>query len=138
MKHLSKIWLEKKKKKKKKWQVKVKFRSKVMPVLVFYFWRHLWQFIRTAAIFLYNSSLSRNARFFKSDQAFNQSWKLVQMENTCFKTLKLQKFCKIFGERCETGGPFMMSFSKVLQNNFKIIYRDQTTRNYCTSSHLNF
>ena len=33
------------------------------------------------------------------------------MESTYFKTFKLKKFCKILGERCETGDPlsFMTS-----------------------------
>ena len=48
------------------------------------------------------------------------------MESTCFKTLKLQIVCKMLAERCETG-PLYASFSNVLQNNFKVIYRDQTT-----------
>ena len=43
------------------------------------------------------------------------------MESTCFKTLKLQTFCKMFGERCEPGAPL------VLQNSFKLLYRDETT-----------
>ena len=29
----------------------------------------------------------------------------MEGESTCFKTLKLQNFCKMFGERCETGAP---------------------------------
>ena len=90
-------------------RVKVKSRSKVMSVFVFYMWLHLWQTFETAN-FLYYSTLSRNTRFLISGQDFNQSlWKLVQMESTCFKTLKLQNFCKMFDER----GPIMMSFSKV-------------------------
>ena len=52
------------------------------------------------------SLLTRNTRFCMSGQVFNQSLsKLMQMESTCFKTLKLQTFCKIFGQRCETGAP---------------------------------
>ena len=43
--------------------VKVKSRSKVMPVLVFYLWRHLWQTFQTVANLLHNSCLSRNTRF---------------------------------------------------------------------------
>ena len=34
----------------------------------------------------------------------------------CFKTLKLQDFCKMVDD------PFMMSFSKVFQNSFKVPY----------------
>ena len=60
VKHLPKIWLLK-----KKTQFKVKSRSKVMSVFVFYLWHHLWQTFRTASNFLYNSSLSRNTRFLK-------------------------------------------------------------------------
>ena len=44
------------------------------------------------------------------------------MESICFKTLKLQNFCKMLGERCERRAPF-----KVLKNSFEVIYRDQTT-----------
>ena len=88
----------------KKTHFKVKSRSKAMTVFVFYLWRHLWQTFRTAANFLYNSLLSRNTTFLISGQDFNQSlWKLVQMESTCFKTLKLQNFCKMLVERRETG-----------------------------------
>ena len=54
----------------KKPKAKVKSRSKVMPVLVFYLWHHLWQTIRTVADFLYNSSLSRNTRVPISGQVF--------------------------------------------------------------------
>ena len=74
-----------------------------MLIFVFYLWRHLWQTFTTGANFLYNSSLSRNTRFPTSDQVFSQSlWKLVQMESTHLKTLKLQNFYKILGEKCET------------------------------------
>ena len=112
---------------KQKLQVKVKSRSKVVPVFVFYLWRHLWQTFRIAAKFLYNSSLNRSKRFLTLDQDFNQSsWKLLQMESACSKTLKIQNFCRMFGTRCEIG-PLMTPISKVLQNSFKIIYRDQTT-----------
>ena len=48
------------------------------------------------------------------------------MERTCLKTQNLQNSCKMFGERCKTS-PFLTSFSKVLQNSFKVIYRDKTT-----------
>ena len=95
----------------KKLLIKVRSRPKFMPVFVFYLWRPLWQTCRTAANFLHNSSLSRNTRFFISGQVLNQSlWKEVQMENTCFKTLKLQNFCKMSGEWCETGAPLSRHF----------------------------
>ena len=68
-----------------------------------------------------SSSLSRNTRFLISGQIFNQSlWELVQMESTCFKTLKLQNLCKVLGERCETGalyGVIFQSSSKQFQSN---------------------
>ena len=41
--------------------------------------------------------------------------KMVRMNSTCFKTLKVQNLCKIFGERCETGplyGVIFQSSSK--------------------------
>ena len=61
----------------KKSQVRVKSRSKFMPVFLFYLWCHLRQTFRTA-------------RSLISGQVFSQwLWKLVQMESTCFKTLKL-------------------------------------------------
>ena len=61
----------------KKSQVRVKSRSKFMPVFLFYLWLHLRQTFRTA-------------RSLISGQVFSQwLWKLVQMESTCFKTLKL-------------------------------------------------
>ena len=50
---------------KKKPQVKVKSRSKAMPVFVFYLLCHLLQTCRTAANFLYNSSLKENVRNFQ-------------------------------------------------------------------------
>ena len=90
----------------KKLRVKIKSRSKVMPVSVFYLWRYLWQTFRTAANFLYNSSLGRSTRFLMSGQDFNQSlWKLVQRKSTRFKTLNLQNFCKMLGEKCVLGTP---------------------------------
>ena len=89
-------------------------------MFVFYLWRHLWQTFRAVANFLYNSSLSRNARLLTLDQVFNQSlWKLIQMESTYLKTLKLQNFCKMLVKSVK---PLMKSFSKVLQNSFKVIY----------------
>ena len=94
----------------------VKSGSKVMPVFVFYLWHHLWQTFRTAANFLYNSSLSRNTRFLISGQVFNQSlWKLIQIEITYSKTLKLQNFCEMHSERCETGVPGWRHFPKFLK-----------------------
>ena len=90
----------------KKQQVKAKSKSKVMPVFVFYLWRNLWQTFRTSVNFLYNFSVSRDTRSLIWGQVFNQSlWKLVQTENTCFKTLQLQNFCKMLGKRCKTGIP---------------------------------
>ena len=50
------------------------------------------------------------------------------MESICFiKTLKLQKFCKMPHERCETGAVLCRNFLKIFQNGFKVIYEDQTT-----------
>ena len=74
----------------KKPLVKVKSISKVMPNFVFHLWHHIWETFGTPANFLYNSSLSRDARFLTSDltsdQVSNQaSWKLVQMESTYLK-----------------------------------------------------
>ena len=90
----------------KKLQVKIKSRSNVMPVSVFYLWRYLWQTFRTAANFLYNSSLGRSKRFLMSAQDFNQSlWKLVKRKSTRFKTLNLQNVCKMLGEKCVLGTP---------------------------------
>ena len=48
------------------------------------------------------------------------------MERTCFKTLKLQNFCKMLGERCETETP-------IFQNSFKVIYCDQKKKKIETS-----
>ena len=89
-----------------------------MQAFVFFLRHHLWQIFITAANFL-----SRNTRFLTLGQVFNQSsWKLVQLESTCFKTLKLLKI----SERCKTG-LFMTSPSKVPQNSFQVIYHNQTT-----------
>ena len=90
----------------KKTQVKIKSRSKVMPVSVFYLWRYLWQTFRISTNFMYNSSLGRSTKFLISDQDFNQSlWKLVQRESIRFETLKSQNFCKMLGEKCVLGTP---------------------------------
>ena len=91
---------------------------KLCKLLYFFLRHHLWQIFTTAANFL-----SRNTRFLTLGQVFNQSlWKLVQLESTCFKTLKLLKI----SERCKTG-LFMTSRSKVPQNIFQVIYYNQTT-----------
>ena len=104
---LPKIWLLKRN------AVKVKSISKVMPGFVFYLWRNLWQTFRTAANFLYNSSLSRNTKFLISDQVFSLSlWKFAQMESNCFKTLKLQNVFKMLAESCETRTPLWHHFPK--------------------------
>ena len=93
--------------------VKVNSRSKVMPVFVFYLWHHHWQALRTAANFAYNSSLSRSTRILILGQVFSKSlWKLVKMENTCFKTLKLKNNCKIVSDKCKTGTVLWHHFSK--------------------------
>ena len=90
----------------KKKQVKIKSRSKVMPVSVFYLWHYLWQTFRFSTYFMYNSSLGRSTKFLISDQDFNQSLrKLVQRESTRFETLKSQNFCKMLGEKCVLGTP---------------------------------
>ena len=80
---------------------------------------------RIAENFLYNSSLSRNARFFTLDQVFNQS-----LRKLCFKTLKLLKF-KIF-VKClvkdvKQGALYDVIFLKFFKKSFKVIYRNQTT-----------
>ena len=41
------------------------------------------------------------------------------MEGTCFKTLKLQNFHKMFGERCETGTPLWRHFPKFFKTVLK-------------------
>ena len=69
---------------KKKTQFKVKSRSKVMSVFVFYLWHHLWQTFRTASNFLYNSSLSRNTRFLKYRAKF-----LIHRHENRYKWRKL-------------------------------------------------
>ena len=111
-------------------QTSVKFKSKVIAVFAFHLWCHLWQTFRTAVDFQYNFSLSRNLRFLISGQVLYQySWKLVQMENASFKRLKLQIFFKIIFERCETAANVWRHFPpKVLENSFKLIYRNQTIR----------
>ena len=110
---------------KKSPQVKVKSRSKVMRVFEFYWWRHLWQTFRTVANFLQNFSISRNTSFPISGQVFNQNYKnwykwrvLVSKQN-----YKILVKCWVKGVK---NGTLMTSFSKVLQNSFKVIYRDQT------------
>ena len=60
------------------------------------------------------------------------------MESTCSKTLKLQNFCKMLGERCTTGAPYDIIFqssSKQFQSNTS---QPNNNRNFCTSNHLHF
>ena len=55
------------------------------------------------------------------------------MENAFFKRLKLQIFLKIIFERCETEANVWRHIPpKVLQNSFKLIYRNQAIRETST------
>ena len=98
---------------KKRPPVNMTSRSKVMPVFGFPLWRYHRQTIKIGENFLCNSLLHRNERLLLSGKVLRPpSLKSEQNEKDYSLTLKFLKFCKIFGERCETGAPFWCQFSK--------------------------
>ena len=127
---LKRWWLSK-----KNLKVKVKF----MSAFVFYLWLHLRQAFRTVTNFLYNTSLSRNTRSRTLGQVFNHSsWKLMQVNSTCSKTLKLPNVCKMLVKRVKQGtlyGVIFQSLSKQFQSN---VSQPNNNRIFYRSSHLHF
>lgn len=108
-------------------QKKLKVKVKFMSAFVFYLWLHLRQAFRTATNFLYNTSLSRNTRSRTLGQLFNHSsWKLMQVNSTCSKTLKLQNVCKMLVKRVKQGTLYGVIFQG-LSNSFKVMHGNLTT-----------
>ena len=99
---------------KKTLQVKITSKSKVIPAIVFWLWRRLWQTIKIAANFLSHFLLHRNKRRLTSGQV--GKW-FVDLENW-YKKRKI--FVKCLGEgvkRVPLINITFPNFSKQFQSN---------------------